>query len=163
MKKTAATRKAVTSLTALALAFLFGINSVIAFAAPAAAGPATTAIEVNGSQAPIQGYNLDGNNYFKLRDLAAAVDVGLEWDAASNTASIDTNGHYKPDPTQLITGLLPRGPGFRTSSTKTQTRTGMCASTSTTPPPSTTSETPCWPTRFCGLSLVHLSALRYDP
>lgn len=35
-------------------------------------------------------YNIAGNNYFKLRDLAFYLDFGLTWDEYSDTISIDT-------------------------------------------------------------------------
>ena len=40
----------------------------------------------------------------KRSDFASALDVGLTWDKATDTAAIDTGSHYKPDATQLITG-----------------------------------------------------------
>ncbi|MCL1975391.1 MAG: peptidylprolyl isomerase [Firmicutes bacterium] len=41
-------------------------------------------------------YNIEGNNYFKLRDIAAALDFGVDWDAAKNTIVIDTSKVYSP-------------------------------------------------------------------
>ena len=62
-------------------------------------------VTVDGKAAAVEGYNIDnGNNYYKLRDFASALDVGLTWDKATDTAAIDTGSHYKPDATQLITG-----------------------------------------------------------
>ena len=58
----------------------------------------------DGNKADYTGYNISDNNYYKLRDFASALDVGLTWDKATDTAAIDTGSHYKPDATQLITG-----------------------------------------------------------
>jgi hypothetical protein len=42
-------------------------------------------------------YNIDGNNYFKLRDVAAAFDFGVSWNGEDNTISIDTAKSYVPE------------------------------------------------------------------
>lgn len=36
------------------------------------------------------GYNIEGNNYFKLRDIGALVGFGVEWDSATQTVEIST-------------------------------------------------------------------------
>jgi hypothetical protein len=40
-------------------------------------------------------YNINGSNYFKLRDVAAALDFGVTFDAATNTIRIDTSAGYE--------------------------------------------------------------------
>ncbi|MBE6622795.1 MAG: hypothetical protein E7621_01175 [Ruminococcaceae bacterium] len=43
-------------------------------------------------------YNIEGNNYFKLRDLAAMLDVGITYDPATKIIGIDTTAKYEfPD------------------------------------------------------------------
>jgi hypothetical protein len=42
-------------------------------------------------------YNIDGNNYFKLRDIAYAFNFGVDWDGARNTIIIDTGKGYTPE------------------------------------------------------------------
>ena len=42
-------------------------------------------------------YNIEGNNYCKLRDIGQAFDFGVDWDAAKNTIVIDTNKVYTPE------------------------------------------------------------------
>ena len=39
-------------------------------------------------------YNIDGNTYFKLRDLAKALDIGIAWNESSQTIAIETNSSY---------------------------------------------------------------------
>lgn len=39
-------------------------------------------------------YTINGNNYFKLRDLCSALDVGVTWDEATSTIGIDTSIPY---------------------------------------------------------------------
>jgi hypothetical protein len=36
-------------------------------------------------------YNIDGNNYFKLRDLGEVYGFGVDYDATANAAVITTN------------------------------------------------------------------------
>ena len=91
-------------LLALGLVFALGLGMSTALAAVSVA-PATTKVTVDGEAVSVEAYNIDnGSNYFKLRDFASNLDFGLTWDAATDTAAIDTTAHYKPDPTQLITG-----------------------------------------------------------
>jgi hypothetical protein len=40
-------------------------------------------------------YNIDGSNYFKLRQIAALVDFGVIWDAGAQSISIDTSAGYE--------------------------------------------------------------------
>ena len=51
-------------------------------------------IKKDGAYILLNAYNINGNNFFKLRDLAAAFDFGVTWDAATNTVGIDTNSEY---------------------------------------------------------------------
>jgi hypothetical protein len=39
-------------------------------------------------------YTIDGNNYFKLRDIAKAFDIGVTWDGKTSTIGIDTSISY---------------------------------------------------------------------
>ena len=39
-------------------------------------------------------YTIDGTNYYKLSDLAQAIDFSLEWDGSTNTITIDTTKGY---------------------------------------------------------------------
>lgn len=89
---------------ALGLVFSLGLGMSAAYAAVSVA-PSATKVTVDGRSAAVEAYNIDnGSNYFKLRDFASSLDFGLTYDAATDTAAIDTTAHYKPDPTQLITG-----------------------------------------------------------
>lgn len=57
-------------------------------------------IVLNGAEIELTGYAINGNNYFKLRDVAAAVDFGVTWDEASRAVSIDTSVGYSPAETK---------------------------------------------------------------
>jgi hypothetical protein len=39
-------------------------------------------------------YNIGGNNYFRLRDVARVLDFGVGWDGEANMVSIDTGSGY---------------------------------------------------------------------
>jgi len=53
---------------------------------------------VNGlslaSKTPMEAYNIDGYNYFKLRDIGIVLDIGIGWDESKNTISIESNNGY---------------------------------------------------------------------
>ena len=52
----------------------------------------------DGGRLDLSAYNIDGYNYFKLRDLGASVHFNVGWDANSNTITIDTKDSSSPDP-----------------------------------------------------------------
>lgn len=49
---------------------------------------------LNGEEITLEAYNIDGFNYFKLRDLCEAFDIGVTWDNATRTTGIDTSTGY---------------------------------------------------------------------
>lgn len=58
------------------------------------ATPTVSKIYVDGVEAKLQAYNIGGNNYFKLRDIAKAFNIGVTWDAATSSIGIDTKLSY---------------------------------------------------------------------
>ena len=61
---------------------------------------------VDGVQIDCEKYNIDGSNYFKLRDLAyvlngTAAQFEVGYDAASATVSITTGAAYTPNGTEM--------------------------------------------------------------
>ncbi len=46
------------------------------------------ALYVDGADTSLLAYNINGNNYFKIRDLASALGFEVEWDAATSTMNI---------------------------------------------------------------------------
>ncbi len=54
----------------------------------------TSPIYKNGSLADLGAYNINDNNYFKLRDLAKAFNIGVSWNATANTVEITTANNY---------------------------------------------------------------------
>ncbi len=68
-------------------------------------------IVFNGKPVSASAYNIEGSNYFKLRDLAVAADgteaaFNVEWDSSSNTVTLSP-GKYVPDGSELA--ALPGG------------------------------------------------------
>jgi hypothetical protein len=57
----------------------------------------TSKITLDGKEVKFTAYNIDGNNYFKLRDIGEAFDFDVTWDGAKNTIVIDTSKGYTPD------------------------------------------------------------------
>ena len=51
-------------------------------------------VTLDGQEVSLEGYNINGNSYFKLRDVGKAVDFGVTWDNATRTVQIDTNSGY---------------------------------------------------------------------
>ena len=56
--------------------------------------PTDSKILLNGTEVALTAYNIDGNNYFKLRDVGAAIGFAVEWDGENNTIKIDTSKGY---------------------------------------------------------------------
>jgi hypothetical protein len=58
------------------------------------AQPTKSKIMLGGVAVDFTAYNIAGNNYFKLRDIGAAFDFGVDWDGANNAIAINTNKGY---------------------------------------------------------------------
>lgn len=54
----------------------------------------TSIIYKDGVEIPLNAYTINGNNYFKLRDIAQAFNIGVAWDGTTNTIAIDTTTDY---------------------------------------------------------------------
>lgn len=48
----------------------------------------------DGVQVKLKAYNIKGNNYFKLRDIAKTFDIGITYDDVTKTIGIDTSLSY---------------------------------------------------------------------
>ncbi|MDU5806135.1 MAG: NlpC/P60 family protein [Peptoniphilus harei] len=48
-------------------------------------------IFIDGKEVQISGYNIDGNNYFKLRDLASALDIKIYYDSLRKSVILNPN------------------------------------------------------------------------
>jgi hypothetical protein len=64
---------------------------------------------VNGAAKDVEKYNIDGSNYFKLRDIAYLLNgtgsqFSVGWDEATGTVSITTGEAYVPNGSEMIVG-----------------------------------------------------------
>lgn len=81
-------------------AVLFG--GTAAYAAGLIANPSSQQFYLDGQRVNLQAYEINGNNYVKLRDIGQAVDFGVAYDAATNSV------HISPD--SCYTGEAPPAP-----------------------------------------------------
>ena len=56
--------------------------------------PTASKIYLDGKEVSFTAYNIDGNNYFKLRDIGSTFNFGVDFDSATNTVVIDTSKGY---------------------------------------------------------------------
>lgn len=61
-----------------------------------------SAIYLNGKKIALTAYTINGNNYFKLRDLADALNIRVMWDAIKNTIAIVTTSGFVPEPSEVL-------------------------------------------------------------
>lgn len=100
------------SLCALLLALLLALSPAAARAATPAPGQVVISpqhLTVDGVERAVQKYNIDGSNYFKLRDIAYLLNgtesqFAVGWDAATSTVSITTGQAYEPNGSELLVG-----------------------------------------------------------
>jgi len=59
--------------------------------------PTNSTIFLDGQEVRFTAYTIDGNNYFKLRDVGEAFNFGVNWDGLNNTILVNTNRGYTPD------------------------------------------------------------------
>lgn len=51
-------------------------------------------VYLDGKEVKLTAYLINGNNYFKLRDIGSAVNFGVGWNSSTSTISIDTSVGY---------------------------------------------------------------------
>lgn len=88
---------------ALLFSFLLGVLTPIA-AASITAKVGTTKVILDGKPVSIESYNIANYNYFKLRDLMSALDIGVDYDQKTDTAKLNTTEHYKASDKELLVG-----------------------------------------------------------
>ena len=91
-------------IVAAGLCLAIGASLAVGAYAGVNANPSTHKVTVNGAASDIKGYNIDGDNYFKIRDVGQALDLGVTWDASTSTVGLDSDSHYKVDEKTLIQG-----------------------------------------------------------
>lgn len=53
-------------------------------------------ILLDGKEVTLTAYTIDGNNYFKLREVAQTFNFSVGWDGAKNSITVDTTKEYTP-------------------------------------------------------------------
>ena len=76
-------------------AIMFG--GTVAVAAGITANPTKDSVFVNGQEILAEVYKIGGANYFKLRDIASAVDFSVVYDAQGQRVLIDPSRPYNPN------------------------------------------------------------------
>lgn len=61
------------------------------------ATPTDSVILLDNEEVALTAYNINGNNYFKLRSIASAFNFGVTWDGKANTVGIDTKIDYSEE------------------------------------------------------------------
>ncbi len=56
--------------------------------------PTAAKVYVNGQEVQFTAFNVRGNNYFKLRDLAKALNVGITWDSTNKVIQVNSGSTY---------------------------------------------------------------------
>lgn len=59
----------------------------------------TSKIYIDGKEVKLTAYTIGENNYFKLRDIAKAFNIGVTWDGTTKTIGIDANIGYSQEQT----------------------------------------------------------------
>ena len=107
----------------LALALILGISAIPAAAASSlAANPTASTVYVNGAATAFEAYNIGGNNYFKLRDLAYALNgtakqFEVGYDNATMAITLTSGQPYTP-----AGGEMARGDGTAKTASPTASR-----------------------------------------
>jgi exopolysaccharide biosynthesis protein len=91
-----------------------------------AAGATQSEIYIDGRKLDFTVYNIGGNNFFRLRDLMSALDIGVTYDSATQNIGIDTNLPYTDSNTAQV------GAQTQTQAPAPQTTVNSSATTSIT-------------------------------
>ena len=58
------------------------------------ANPTTSRVFLDGRELSLTAYNINNNNFFRLRDLMREIDVNVTWDGETSTIGIDASASY---------------------------------------------------------------------
>ncbi len=94
------------------IAFLLTLILILSLTTPALAFSVRLSAQnltVDGKQIECEKYNIDGSNYFKLRDIAYVLNgtgsqFSVGWDSGTKTVSVVTGEEYMPDGSELVIG-----------------------------------------------------------
>lgn len=104
----------------LTVAMLTGIG-MTSLAAGITATSTTSAIQIDYKNVPFEAYNIAGNNYFKLRDIAMSLmgtqkGFSVQWDEQQKSIYLYTTGYYIPQGNELsVSGSAKSVPAVQTT------------------------------------------------
>ena len=76
------------------------------------ANPSSQTFYLDGQRIDLQAYEINGNNYVKLRDIGQAVNFGVTYDAAANSVQISLDQPYMDE---VKTSSAETGDGYLTN------------------------------------------------
>ena len=93
----------------LAVIMLSSAFTMIVSAETITANPTTSMVLIDGVEKSFEAYNINDNNYFKLRDIAYCLSAtdkkfAIDWQAETNTAFLETDKEYTPVGGELVIG-----------------------------------------------------------
>ena len=62
--------------------------------------PSNSSIILDGRSLSLTGYRINGNNFYRLRDVGKALDFGVDFDEQTRTVLIDSGSSAQPEPEQ---------------------------------------------------------------
>ena len=62
--------------------------------------PSNSSIILDGRSLSLTGYRINGNNFYRLRDVGKALDFGVDFDKQTRTVLIDSGSSAQPEPEQ---------------------------------------------------------------
>ena len=101
-------------------ALLFGAIPAIAASVTATATLTTSKVFVDNKQVSVEAYQINGSNYFKLRDFCKAIGIGVWSDESTQNIYIETDKGYDPS----YTGKSQATPQTTTTAPKAVENTG---------------------------------------
>lgn len=83
------------------------LSTVLATSVFAETVPSGQKVTLDGNETKVQGYNIDGNNYFKLRDIAALLSgtdasFNVDYNQNKNSIEINRNSNYSKLDSDLV-------------------------------------------------------------
>ena len=77
-----------------------GEMSSAASAVVESCSPSNSSIILDGRSLSLTGYRINGNNFYRLRDVGKALDFGVDFDEQTRTVLIDSGSSAQPEPEQ---------------------------------------------------------------
>lgn len=94
-------KRVLTLLMSMVFVFFAFAANTFAFTSNLVISQTNSPVYINGSIVPFEAYNINGNNYFKLRDIAYYLNgtesqFGVDWSESTNSINLSTGTPYTP-------------------------------------------------------------------